>query len=402
MAFPSFRRTWPASRLLPATVLAGVWMTTNPAAFSATLLDFPAPVDILAGRFLTWHAGSTYLTPTSSVAPFRFTYAVDSGFLANQASLTPGLTSSIVADALQQWSLASRGGLQFAPAPWDAVRNEGLAPPDQWEGPSVQQWLTGQFPGTFPGWGANIDLFSVPTGFTIDSQGFQFTMGPSVLAFTIVNRVGSAAIVSVDIYLNDSFAWYDDATSPGGTINAAAGTEQAAVFDVRAVLLHELGHAFGLDHPNQAVAKGSWNLNPLTFASGDPWSPSDLMYSVYQGPRLKPTLDEVGGLALAYGWASPVDLDQDGTVTGADLAHLLSDWAMVGNQPSDINFDSVVNAIDLTLMLSSFGAKPELPSASTSMLPPDAGTADVDILKPSPPIFRQCYAGPHREAAAPR
>jgi len=308
--------------------------------------------------------------------------------------LGPGVADSVVRDALTKWTYTSRGRFTFTESPWPAVRNEGPAPPDQWEGPGLLDWLSGNFPGTSPGWGANIEVFSVPAGFTMTSQSLSFTMNANVLGFTVVNRIGSRNIMSVDIYLNESFTWFDAMTSPGGPADGVNQNNQIIAYDVRAVVLHEIGHALGLDHPNQAVAKGSWNISPILFQQGDPWSPLDLMHSVYNGPRNVATLDEVGGLAIVYGWPSPVDTTNDGVIDGGDLSNVLSDWGLTGGDlHGDLNFDQTVNTFDLSLILSNFGAQPESPGLAAPLVESVAS----DAL--STPVFRECYAGPHAPGA---
>ena len=344
--------------------------------------------------------------------PRILSVAIDSGFMANQAALSHAEARAIVLDALEQWSAASRLAFRFEETPWSAVQNQGSGPPDAWEGPSIEEWLSGQFPGSSPGWGANIDVFSVPAGFSITSQGRNFVMGSSVLGFAVVNNSGSKYIRSVDLYLNHSRTWFDAGAAALGP--PAPGEPESASFDLRAVVLHELGHALGLDHPNQAVANGSWNLDPVLFLPGASWSSSDLMHSVYQGPRSRPTFDEVGALACVNGWSSPADLNGDGIVDGIDMLLLLNDWGSTDpGIRADINFDGVVDGIDATIMLNHFESTVTLPFA---VIAADAGPAptstesDTDTASnpddsgedpdaPSPPIFRECYAESHGEHA---
>jgi hypothetical protein len=54
--------------------------------------------------------------------------------------------------------------------------------------------------------------------------------------------------------------------------------------------------------------------------------------------------------------ACPADLNQDGTVNGADLGLLLGSWGACPGCAADLNADGVVNGADLGLMLGSWGA----------------------------------------------
>lgn len=376
-------------RMIPGVAAVAALVATL-AAHGATYLDFPSPADFAAGHLYAWRWGSSYLMEDPSLGPFTFSYAIADDFLANQApQLSPQAARQAVTQALSMWEVTSGGFFTFTLAPWSAVMNQGGAPPDQWEGPSVDEWLSGDFPGVYPGWGANFEFFSVPTGFTLDSQGVQYQMAPNNLGFTVVNRVGSTHIVSVDIYLNEDFTWADLQGDDDSSENPD-DESLTTTYDVGTVLLHELGHALGLDHPNQSTANGSWNLDPYSYASGAPWSSDDLMYSFYQGVRTQPTIDEVGGIACLYGLPSPIDLDGDGVVTGGDIADLLVHWGAQGlGSPGDLNFDGVINGEDLAILLQEFGVQPEPPSSDESTLAPDTGASASP--EPVEPLIFDCY-----------
>ncbi|TVQ32541.1 MAG: hypothetical protein EA376_05420 [Phycisphaeraceae bacterium] len=319
-----------------------------------TLLGFRTWEQIQNGSFHYWQ-----IEPLGT--PFTLSYAIDDDFLNNQGGPEfTGLAHAAVVSALDTWSETSGGFITFEEAPWSPVPNDnddGIPP--AWEGPSFEEWLDDQelpqeerqFGNTLPGWGANVDVFSRSSGFEIFSGNLHFVMSPTTLAFAIVNRTGGKRIRSVDIYLNEDFTW--------------STTGQSGTFDVETVVLHELGHALGLDHPKDAVAEGSVNLDPNTFEPGWPWSSADVMHPVYTGIKRQLTIDEVGALQFLYGVeveedTLPGDINGDGVVNSQDLALVLGSWGACPKAPlpciSDINGDGLVNAQDLAILLANWGA----------------------------------------------
>ena len=51
----------------------------------------------------------------------------------------------------------------------------------------------------------------------------------------------------------------------------------------------------------------------------------------------------------------PADLDDDGDIDSADIAHLLVAWGANPDSPADFNGDDVVDAADLAELLSAWG-----------------------------------------------
>jgi len=328
--------------LIPAILLLGLCAAQ---AGSFTLFGFRSWTQIQNGNFFTWKQ-SEY------GAPFELSFAIQSDILSNQPGGTAfsGSARGAVVSALESWSAASHGFITFEEAPWSPVPNDNNTPRPAWEGPPLDEW-DGDLSNPF-GWGANIDVFSRPTGFTIESGEVQFVMSPTTLAFTIVSRNNNYnRIRSVDIYLNESFNW--------------STTGQQSRFDVETVVLHEVGHALGLDHPKDAVEMGSVNLDPHTFLPGWPWSTADVMHPVYTGIKRELTIDEIGALRFLYGVESesdslPGDVNGDGVVNSQDLALVLGSWGVCPDPPvpciSDINGDGLVNAQDLAVVLANWGS----------------------------------------------
>jgi predicted Zn-dependent protease len=71
---------------------------------------------------------------------------------------------------------------------------------------------------------------------TVDGEAF----GDGVLAVTLASSSPSVhELVEADIVVNKSFTW-----------NSYRGSVKASIVDIRRVILHELGHVLGLDHPD--------------------------------------------------------------------------------------------------------------------------------------------------------
>ena len=55
----------------------------------------------------------------------------------------------------------------------------------------------------------------------------------------------------------------------------------------------------------------------------------------------------------------PADLNDDGVVSGRDIAFLLAQWGAVRgkwNEQADLNHDGVVNSSDMSILISTWGA----------------------------------------------
>jgi hypothetical protein len=237
-----------------------------------------------------------------------------------------------VTNALSSWDQAN-SSLSFSSAGYQPVLNtrDAWLNGYKWEGPGAA--------GGGVGMGANIDVFSLAGGTTFtDYRNVLQTTPTSSLARTYVCYTnGSYDIKSVDIVLNSSFNW----STTGGN------------FDVQTVVLHELGHSLGLDHPNQAVANGAANYSPTTHLPGAPYTRYEVMDSDYYPDGINRTLttDEIGGLAFLC----PVtgDTNTNGRFTLADVYSAIN--ILAGSAPlnrvalrnSDLNKDGRLTLSDI-------------------------------------------------------
>ncbi|MDX2114961.1 MAG: hypothetical protein SFZ24_04970 [Planctomycetota bacterium] len=353
--------------LLRFIVLAAGLVLASAGARGFTLLDFRPQGDILNGLWFDWLNTRTEapLCPGGKGLPFTLTYRIDANFMSNAPANVRAGAAQAVRNALATWSLGTGGFISFREADWAPVVNADTTPRLYFEGPPLAEWQactqgasppgcvtcwpdTPACPDVLPGWGANIDFFTRPTGWTLRSNGFNYQMTSNLLGFTTVHR-RSDGILSIDIYLNSAYQWTNDANSaqrvplglpmPGCSgVNPAPAAplsdalEQAfeavratTVFDIESVVLHELGHAFGLDHPDQACARGGAQINARTHAF-DPCAsvqPGAVMLASYNGVVRELSDDELGGIAFLYRPRLAGDFDGDDEITVSDAARAL-------------------------------------------------------------------------------
>jgi len=285
------------------------------------LLDFPSDASVQVGSYKRWQ------TEASNPSLLSLSYAVESDFL----ETVPGATQA-VQSILTSWTKAT-GNVTFSAAGYEPVENSSanwMAGGYLWEGPGAD---TGSV-----GIGANVDIMARPTGFSVSFFNRTYTFGPTTLAFALPIAMGDT-IVSADIYLNSDFDW--------STVGAD--------FDVETVVLHEMGHVLGLDHPDQAIANGAVNYDPFTQLPGASWSTTDVMHSGYYPDGLNRTLgnDEIGGIAFLYpGLTGDANLDGKFTFSDVQLAiDMYFGYAASPNpaalQNIDLNNNSNLNFSDV-------------------------------------------------------
>ena len=186
-------------RTLLASASCAVLVSATPLSYSFTLLDHPPYSQVAVGNVLSW--------PDEGGGHRALTYAISDQLLPGESPEIRAAAVQAILDSLNTWSWGTCGYLTFTDAGYSPVENHDSTPKVQFEGPSIEEWIAMGQPLEMPfGWGANVDIFSKPRGYTMISNGVEYRMRQGILGFTAIHRNGNR-IESVDIYLNENFDW---------------------------------------------------------------------------------------------------------------------------------------------------------------------------------------------------
>jgi len=185
------------------------------------------------------------------------------------------------------WSAADlEKGLTFAITPnfLSSVRGDASAAVrnafDTWSGGNgTLNFTESSMVGFSPYWGADIDIWSMPSSFRYGQYSLD-----GVLALSVVNSF-SGRILGVDIFFNQDYAFSDN-----------PGVDE---FDIESIALHEIGHALGFDHPGIADDLGrNFDSSGASITS----TGSEVMNSTIAPGEISRVLtsDEVRGRGLFY------------------------------------------------------------------------------------------------------
>ncbi|MDX2186171.1 MAG: matrixin family metalloprotease [Opitutaceae bacterium] len=160
------------------------------------------------------------------------------------------------------------GGLSDGSANWDTVAADAAA---AWNVPANRIEILTTSSTSAPAQGNNRN----DIGFSDDAFGEPFGDRTLAVTFSNVGGIGNPIrMVEADILVNRKQSW-----------DSYRGRQRAGVFDLRRILIHEMGHAIGLDHPDEAA----------------PPQQVDAVMNSVAGDRDSLAPDDIAGATLLYG-----------------------------------------------------------------------------------------------------
>jgi Matrixin len=154
-----------------------------------------------------------------------------------------------------------------------------------------------------------------------------------------------------DIILNSTYAYQAPTGAEGTPLDAFPVGGGFFLNDLPGLILHELGHAIGIDHSDVATAVMCGFPHDCTY--------NDV--ATYQINRI-PDADDVSALQTLYGAAIDTDLDTvpdaiDNCQVAMNTNQLDADGDGYGNRcDADLNNSGGVNAADLAIFRAAFGS----------------------------------------------
>lgn len=331
----TFRVNVTAASGTPATGTGRLWYRIGTApSFSNVLMTELAPNQYRAtlpaaacGSTLNYYVSANTTSGATNTSPSN---APTSSYVATSAvSLTTPFVDTV--ETVLGWTLSTAGdtaisGQWVRGDPIGTINGTVEVQPenDVTSAPGVNCFFTGQ--GTV---GGALGTADVDGGFT-------------TLTSPTMNASGGDAYVSY-------YRWYSNQQggAPGAdTFRVQISNDNGATW----VALETVG-------PTGAETNGGWIFKEFRVSNFvTPTATVRVRFiadDAATGSLIEAAVDEVRMRLINCVPSNPADLNGDGTVDGADLASLLSNWG--GTGVGDINGDGIVDGADLASLLSSWG-----------------------------------------------